>query len=169
MKQLLLGQNDLVGPFVAEMNGGEWTPDRGQTIGLVEEGALLAGVLYESYNRASVVTHIAAVPGKRWMTREFLWAIFSYPFNQLSVRKLIAPVGASNLESRRFVSNLGFVLETALKDAHPDGDLLFYTMSRDCERASKWLNIRVPQNGQVVSSAAAKLHGNGAGSGSSQP
>lgn len=153
-KQILLGQDDLVGSFVAEANGGTWTPNRGTTIGLAEDGKVIAGVLYENYNRASVTTHIAAISDRRWMTREFLWVIFAYPFQQLGVRKLIAPVGPLNVRSRRFVSNLGFVLETALKDAHPDGDLLLFTMSRDCERAQKWLNIRSEsQHGKVLGTA----------------
>ena len=167
-REVILGQDDAVGGFVARMNGGEWTPMRGRAIGLAENGNLIAGVIYENFNHRSVVTHIAAIQDRRWMTREFLWAIFAYPFNQLGVQKLIAPVGPANVRSRRFISNLGFVLETALKDAHPDGDLLFYTMSRDSDRAQKWLNIRRVQNGQIVSTAAAGLSGDGAGAGSSE-
>lgn len=99
-----------------------------QAIGLELNGRLIAGVAYEDYNGASVTCHIA-VEGR--VTRYFLWAIFDYPFNQLKVKKIIAPVVESNEKSVRFVKKLGFRKEAQILDAHPDGTVLIYTTDQN--------------------------------------
>lgn len=109
-------------------------------IGLEDDGKIVAGVLYDNYNGASVNTHIAANNSKRWMNREYLHFIFWYPFEQMKVKRLTALVAENNTDSRNFVKKLGFDLEATLQDADPDGDLLVYRMFRD---QCKWLNMRV--------------------------
>jgi hypothetical protein len=112
------------------MNGG--TPDPcARGIGVMEDGRILAGVKLDQWNGASICMHVAAIPGKRWMTRELLFASFDYPFNQLGVRKILGLVSASNTAARAFDEHLGFEVEATLKDAAPDGDLLVYSMTRD--------------------------------------
>lgn len=67
------------------------------------------------------------------MSREYLWYCFHYPFNELKVRRITGLVPESNMEARKFDERLGFKLETRLKNAHPDGDVLVYAMFReDC-------------------------------------
>lgn len=154
MKRVVLGQDDRIGHFVMHYAGGSYVSGRGVGIGLEENGKLLAGVLYEDYNGASVLGHVAALPGKAWLNREFLWICFAYPFCQLHVKKIIGLVGEKNEAAREFDENLGFVLETALKDAHPDGSLLVYSMTRE---QCRWLNIKlrkIPSHGQSECTAA---------------
>lgn len=116
-----------VGPWVAERINGQFTPENSAAIGL-RRGHMVAGVLYENWNGASVVCHIAV---EGLMTRRYLAAIFDYPFNVLGVRKIIAPVAESNLQSIDFVCNLGFNKEAQILDAHPDGSLHLFTMTRE--------------------------------------
>ena len=121
------------------------------------DGELLAGVLYEDYNGANLLTHIAATTSGHWMTREYLWFIFYYPFVQLNCKRITSIVASSNQKSARFVEHLGFKLEATLKDAHPGGDLLVYVMHKiDC----RWLNLkRNAPYGQERSSGSAGLQG----------
>ena len=101
-------------------------------IGWARAGQLVASVAYADWNGPNVVCHIAA-DGKRWATREYLWTIFDYPFNQLRVKRITVCVGEGNAASRRFVEHLGFTLEAELAGAHPTGDLRIYRMFRsDC-------------------------------------
>jgi len=93
----------------------------------MRRGALMAGVLYEDWNHANVVCHIAGIG--RWATREFLRVIFDYPFRQLAVKRITVPVASTNAKAVQFVEHLGFTLEAKLKDAHPEGDLLIYKMT----------------------------------------
>ncbi len=121
---------ELVGPWVAEKVGGTYTPIGSEAIGMLKEGELVCGVLYEDFNGSSVKAHIAGT-GKRWLTREFLKVMFDYPFNQLKVKKLIGLVDETNLAARRFDEHLGFVLEAVIKDAAPHGDMLILTMTKE--------------------------------------
>lgn len=140
MKGLLLGHDEIVGPWVTERTDGFWCRENpSSSIGLVDsKEGLIAGVLYEEYNGVNCLMHVAATPGSHWLTREFLWAVFHYPFLQLNCRRVTGPVPASNSLARRFDEHLGFTLEATLKDAHPTGDLLLYVMhKRDC----RWLEL----------------------------
>lgn len=142
MKHIVVGKDDIVGPWVCARAGGDWTPGRGTTIGLASAQGLLAGTLYEDFNGANVLMHVAAVSGRQWLCREFLWFCFYYPFVQLDCRRVTGIVPSTNLEARRFDEHLGFKLEATLKDAHPTGDLLVYVMHKeDC----RWLNIKESQ------------------------
>lgn len=68
------------------------------------------------------------------MTPSFLAAIFDYPFNVCQVEKIIVPVPSSNTESTGLVTNMGFTEEARIKDAHPEGDIVFFTLARDACR-----------------------------------
>lgn len=120
-------------------------------IGLEQDGELIAVVLFDGYNGASICMHVAAVPGAHWMTREYLYFCFAYPFRQLGVKKILGLVGSGNLPARRFDEHLGFVLEATLKDAHPDGDLLVYGMHLE---ACRWLNVKRIAHGKERTAAA---------------
>ena len=119
----------LIGPWVCARAGGEWNPGSGTAIGWIKEQQLVAGVLYCDWNGAQVVCHIAGIGN--WLKRRFLWAMFDYPFNQLKVKRISAPVADSNHRCKRFLEHLGFEREANLRDAHPDGDLIIYRMTAD--------------------------------------
>lgn len=140
MSQIIVGADSWVGPWVCERAGGVWTPGRGVAIGLATDtGELRAGVLFEDYNGANLLMHVAAVPGRTWLHREFLWYCFYYPFMENGCKRVTGIVPSTNLEARRFDEHLGFTLEATLKDAHPDGDLCVYVMRKeDC----RWLNLQ---------------------------
>ncbi len=104
-------------------------------IGWARNGELVAGVAYNEFNGVNINAHIAS-SGRHWLTRDFLWAIFDYPFRQLGVQRITGLVGEGNAAARRFDEHLGFTLETKLTGAHPTGDLLVYVMwKHDC----RWL------------------------------
>ncbi|MCK9988638.1 MAG: hypothetical protein AzoDbin1_05110 [Azoarcus sp.] len=147
-KRIIVGKDNIVGPWVCSRIDGTWVPGRGSTIGLLHlEHGLIAGALYEDCNGANVLMHGAAVPGGAWLCREFLWFMFHYPFEQLAVRRITAVVPEGNAQARRFDEHLGFRLETRLKDAHPSGDLLIYEMRReDC----RWLALKRQSSVQGV-------------------
>lgn len=138
MKRILLGYDNDVGPWVAARAGGNWIPKAGHTIALIEDDKIIAGVLFDNYNGASIQMHVAAVPGKRWMDRRYLWKCFDYPFEQLGVNMVIGLVAEPNLQARKFDEHLGFTLKATLADAHPEGDLLIYGMTKD---QCKWLAL----------------------------
>ncbi len=147
-KQILLNADTFVGTWVAGQlgNGAVYRPaDGDKAIGLIDpDKGLIAGVLYQNFNGVNISAHIAAVPGANWLTRNFLWVMFDYPFNQLGVKRITGVVPASNLAARRFDEHLGFVHEATLKDALPDGDLLLYVMWRE---NCRWLALKEKVHG----------------------
>lgn len=139
MKRVVTNCEDLFGPWICYELGTDWFNGRGRVIGLMEDGkGPVAAALFESHNGASILVHLAAT-GRNWMTRDFLWFVCYYPFMQLGVTKVIAPVESTNYRSVRFIEHFGFTLESTLKDAAPNGDLLLFTLRKeDC----KWLSLR---------------------------
>lgn len=106
-------------------------------IGWQKNGEIVAGVAYADWNGPNVVCHIASDGTRRWLTREYLWTIFDYPFRQLKCKRITVCVGEGNSNSRRFVEHLGFELETTLRAAHPTGDLLVLAMFKE---QCKWIS-----------------------------
>lgn len=138
-----------------QQNDAIWLPGQGQCFGVEdEEGRLVAGVAFDNYNVAAIQIHVAALPGVNWVSRELLQRVFSYPFLQLGVKKLIGLVGSTNAAALRFDLALGFRIEATLKDAYPDGDLHILTMTQD---RCRWLNVTSKDrtHGQEVLSPAA--------------
>ena len=87
MKRVIYGENDRVVDWVAQKID-ESRFEGAIGIGLEEDGELIAGVVFNMYTGPSICMHVAAVPGKRWMTREYLWRCFAYPFVQLGCRRI---------------------------------------------------------------------------------
>lgn len=155
MKQILVGMDDFVGPWVAKWCGANFIKGACSTIGLAEDGKIIAGVLYEAWNGANLSMHVAA-EGRRWLTRDFLFACFDYPFNQLKVKRVTGLVPSMNLEAQRFDEHLGFRREAILKDAYPGGDLIIYSMFRD---DCRWLNLKRHSNvNGIEATAGLPLH-----------
>lgn len=101
-------------------------------IGLEQDGQLIAGVLYTRYTGVSMEMHVAAIPGRRWLTREYLQTCFAYPFDMVGCRRVTGLVRASNYEARRFDEHLGFKQEGVLRKAAADGDdIIVYGMLRE--------------------------------------
>ena len=128
---MLVLDKTIVGPWIAEQTEMIWQPEGSQTIGLEKDGEIVAGVWYDDFNPQSVTTHIAI---KGAINKEYLRVIFDYPFMQLGVQKIIAPVLEDNSQSINLVEKMGFQQETRLKNVHPLGDMLFYVMDKtDCK------------------------------------
>ena len=121
-------QGSDVGHWVAERVQGKYFAEGSQAIGLERDGQIIAGVIYENWNKASIVCHIA-IEGR--MTKGYLKAIFSYPFEFCKVKKIIVPVSSTHAKSLKLVTNMGFSEEARLKDASPDGDIIFLTLARE--------------------------------------
>ena len=125
---MIVSDKTVVGPWVAKRINSAFNAETSEAIGLERRGTVVAGVIYENWNGRSCVCHIAV---EGLMTPAYLRAIFHYPFVFGGLEKIIAPVAESNRKSIKFVEKLGFRKEGQLLDAHPDGSILLYTMSRN--------------------------------------
>jgi RimJ/RimL family protein N-acetyltransferase len=139
MKTVIYGQDQRVCDWVGDRVD-EDKFEGAIGIGLEEDGELIAGVVYNYYSGPAICAHIAGEPGKRWMTREFLWRIHAYPFLQLGCNRITGLVRQDNEVSQRFVEHLGFKREGLLRNACTDStDMIVYGMLRD---ECRWLGVR---------------------------
>jgi len=142
VKQIVINCEDKMAPFMERMCDSHGAFTVGRCVGLIEvdddTGAveIIACVWYEGFNGPNMNMHVAAKPGCRWMTREFLWYVFHYPFVECGVKRVTGLVPEMNYAARRFDEHIGFKLEATLKDAAPDGDLRVYVMFKD---ECRWL------------------------------
>lgn len=126
---------DLIGAFVNERQGvrpdnpwGSFT-----ALGLLREGRLVAGVIYNNMAYDNIFMHVGALEGCRWMTPAFLHAAFDYPFTQLDRKRVTASIRSRNKRAQEFVKNLGFSYEGTMRCFYPDDDLVLYGLLReDC-------------------------------------
>jgi RimJ/RimL family protein N-acetyltransferase len=83
------------------------------------------------YEGGSIRGHITTLGGR--LTRDFIRALFAYPFVQLKVRRFTALIPAKNLKANRFVEHLGFTKETVMHNVFENDDLNVWRMYReDC-------------------------------------
>jgi len=125
---------ELIGAFVNVRQGHPPSTSWGNynALGLVRNGHLVAGVIYNGFDGANVNMHVGAVSGSHWMTKEFLYAAFDYPFNELNRKRISAFIRATNKRTIAFVKKLGFVYEGKLQDFYTDGgDMVVYGLLHD--------------------------------------
>lgn len=110
-----------------------------QAIGRINKELALLGVVgYNGFCGRTCMMHVAG--DGRWVNREFLWAAFSYPFQQLDVVQVFATVASRNTQALRFNYHLGFTLmKTVVRGWGPDDDLLILTMPKN---QCRWLEIK---------------------------
>lgn len=134
--KVLINADDEIGQWVASKTGYDWLPGSGTAMGFVHEDRLIAGAVFFRYNGASCEIGFASID-PRWMSRQNLWCVFSYCFEQLNLKRLTSITDASNAASRKLNETLGFVPEATLEQAAPDGDQIVYKMTK---AGCRWLH-----------------------------
>ena len=107
-------------------------------IGLERDGELVAGILYEGYNKQSIWGHVAAEPGSQWLNKEFLRFCCDYAFVTCGVQMVLGYMEASNAHALRFANHLGFRETARITQAARDGgDILILKMRKEDCRYTK--------------------------------
>jgi len=145
MKTVVYGQDQRIIKWVGDRVDEDEFGGGAVGIGHEQDGQLIAGVVYNLYTGPSISMHVAAEPGKQWMTREFLWRVFAYPFIQLKCNRITGLVRADNLTAQRFDEHVGFTREGLVRRACTDGtDMILYGMLRE---ECRWIGVK---NGTVA-------------------
>lgn len=130
-KQLVINENERVAAWVANLVGCDssmWAST--VSIGLEKDGELVAGIVFESYTGTNCNIHAAGV-GSYWLNRTLLFTAFDFAFNKLGVKRLTALVPSDNQKAIDFDANLGFEVESVMKDGIPNGDVIVMVMYKD--------------------------------------
>jgi RimJ/RimL family protein N-acetyltransferase len=131
---MLVTDPNIVLPWVAERIEAP-IPINAVGIGQESGGRIVAGVIYESYTGTSIAASIAVEEGES-VSRQMLWAIFDYPFNQLGVKKILTYSRNCNHKVQVMLDKLGFTEEATIEDVYEDGALVIRSMTRE---QCKWL------------------------------
>lgn len=131
MRTIVTLQKERVGAWVADRIGcgREWRDY--EAMGVERDGELVGGVVFDDYvENARCSIHCAGV-GKKWLSKEFLFAVFEYVFRQLKCNVAVSPVNSENAACCKFISHLGFEEKCRIEGGSPAGDLIVFTMRRE--------------------------------------
>lgn len=131
--------NDNLGQWAALRvfeNGGSFGPPF-STMGVFEDEALVAVVVYHNYSREHGVIEIsAAADTPRWLTRGVLLQLFKFPFEALGCQLVIMRVDPENKRLRRILTAYGFDHLTIPRMRGRDKDETLYMLTDDQWRAN---------------------------------
>ena len=126
------------GMIIGKEAGVVFNPRCDQVISRTIDNELVGGVVYSAYTGHSVAMHFAGFD-PNWIIRDMIWVCFDYPFTQLGVKKIFAPVPSSNKRAYEMDLRWGFSRPTVIKDVFEDGDLIVLEMLRE---ECRWLKLR---------------------------
>jgi hypothetical protein len=129
------------GAWIMARVGGAFDESFDRCIANTRDGEILGGFVFQNFTGrgGSIMVHMAG-EDPRWCSRDLLWMAFDYPFNQLHVDKLIAPVPGHGLSALVQNMRAGFMMETQIDGVFPGGaPLVVLSMTRD---QCRWLRAR---------------------------
>lgn len=91
-------------------------------------GELTAAVAYTGFNEAQMVMSVAI---KKSPSKRFFAMMFDYPFNRAPVNRLTAFIRSDNEKSINLAQRCGFVLESTMKQATLDADMLVFRLFKN--------------------------------------
>jgi RimJ/RimL family protein N-acetyltransferase len=127
---MLITDVKLVLPMVADKVEALFPTEAVTGIGWEHDGRVVAGVVYDHFTGTSIQATIAAERGT-YMRKEFVWAIFDYPFNQLGVGKILVNVEETNKASLGFLKRSGFIKEAYIEGVFPSGAMIIMSLTKE--------------------------------------
>ena len=69
-----------------------------------------------------------------WVSRKLIWRSFDYPFRQLGLQAVLAPVAASNTRALKFDAKMGFKEVHRVRNGWDEGDdlIILQLLREDC-------------------------------------
>lgn len=127
---IIVNQPERCGKWLANKQNVEYAKDESSTyIGLERKGKMQVVFMYNNLiENGSVHLHIA-IEGQA--NKHIRWYAFHYPFIELNVKKIIAPIQSNNLKCIKFALNAGFICEHIIKNAGSNSDLWLLTMTKE--------------------------------------
>jgi L-amino acid N-acyltransferase YncA len=105
-----------------------------QAFGTVSEATdrLMGVVAYNGFWGHVCTMHTAG--DGNWVSRRLLWRSFDYPFRQLGLQAVLAPVAASNARALNFDTKMGFKEVHRIRNGWDLGDdlIILQLLREDC-------------------------------------
>lgn len=102
--------NRNVAEFVnGQVFGDSFAIDKYCTMGVYDDGMLIAGTIYHNYQPDSGVIELTSASlGKRWLTRKVIRAMFWLPFVRLGCQLVVLRVSERNKTMCKIAKSFGF-------------------------------------------------------------
>lgn len=107
-----------------------WAPDT-KAIGVFDDfGVLRAVSAYNMFYDGGCAAHIASDGSRTWANRGVLRAWFEYPFIQLQLNRMTAPIHADNVAAQILALKLGFGFEGRQREGVYGKDVILLGMMK---------------------------------------
>ena len=108
----------------------------------VRDGVRLGGVVFSGYTGESICIHMAGWT-PHWGSRDMLFVVFDYPFNQLGVKRIFGQVPETNTRALEIDRKFGFRQVARVEGVYPH-DVACIVMRMDREDC-RFLGVK-PRN-----------------------
>ena len=139
MLELVYGYDEEITRFIASFGVTNRDYGRCKTIGVVEDGQLIAGLVYFNYDPDAAVIELGtASSSPRWLNRVTYRRMFEYPFIECGCQMLIVRVRADNAALLSVLARMNFNLTYVPRMYGRDADGVLGTLTDD-----QWLDSNV--------------------------
>ena len=108
-------------------------------LAIIKDGKIRGAVVYTMHMGNGCMLSVASDGTRHWLNRDFLRAVFVYPFIQMNYMRVTGLVRVDNFDAQRFDEHLGFKREGLLRKGDDDGtDLILYGMLKE---ECRWIHI----------------------------
>ena len=121
---------------------GEFDPNETRWMAQLDDGDIVAVVMYTSFSRFDCCMHLATAR-KDWANKEFLHKAFAYPFIDMALERVTFATDSSNEAAIRLHKKLGAKYEGTLRRFHGFRDMVIHGMLKDeCKflEEKKWVD-----------------------------
>ena len=130
--EYLYGHEEQLIPWALERIEGAQFWNDAKAIGIARGGIIDAAVIYDEFSASGCSLAIASNGNKRWLTREFLYRAFAYPFFQCHMRRVGSLVSVNNRAACKLNLGIGMKVEGRIRQAGQQGeDMIAFGMLRN--------------------------------------
>jgi hypothetical protein len=130
------------GDWIMKQCHGYFDSSRDHSFATHRDITLLGGFVATAYFGKSMSVHMAG-QDKYWCSRELLWLMFDYCFNQNSCHKMVTAVPSNNRLALSLDIRAGWKLEAVIKDLYEPG-VHMHVLTMTPEQC-RWLNYEPRQ------------------------
>lgn len=131
--------NETIAKWVQGQIPGCFPFNRPTSIGFVEDGEIIAGVVYTNWSpTARVIEMSAAATSPTWITPKSIKAMFKYPFDQLDCQMVVLRVSERNERMVDIAKRFGFVGHLIPRLRGPEEAEWIFTLTAEKWRSSRY-------------------------------
>lgn len=132
--------NKAVGEFVCkEIWNDQNALEKYCTMGVFQDGELVAGTVYHNYHETSGVIELTSASlHKRWLTKPVIRAMFWLPFTRLGCQLVVLRVSERNKRMVKIAKSFGFKEFLIPRLRGRDENEYIFTLTDDQWKASKY-------------------------------